>query len=99
MTDTTQLPESTPLRDTIGYILNHNIIYSKQYEKIEYGKAGDQLEKLLDSEIGKFAEWLTKNNIQDMGKGWIDFGPYPSLFQGTLSTTQLIELYKNRNNV
>jgi hypothetical protein len=89
----------TPLRETIGYILTHNIIYSKQYELIEYGKAGEQLENLMDSEMGKFVEWINENSISNMGNGWVDFGPYPSVFQGTLTTPQLIELYKSRNKI
>ena len=84
------------LRDTIGYILNDNIIYSKQYEKIEYGKAGEQLEKLLDSEMGKFSEWLdTQQWIYFVNKKtWTHLGT-----QEDLTTPQLIELYKSRNKV
>lgn len=59
------------------------------------------IEPLVDSEMGKFSEWIASNGIKQdpMSKKWF-YIPKTIMCEGEMPTTQqLIELYKNRNKV
>ncbi len=82
---------TSPFRDKIAYILGHEIIYSTQYQSIEFGRSNEQLERFVEKEMGSFAEWASLNKWKYGTDGlWF------SLDEGNdndYTTEELIKLY------
>ncbi len=84
----------SPFRDKIAYILGHEIIYSTQYQSIEFGRANEQLESLIAKEMGSFGEWLDSSPYI----WWKDKGVWTDIIVNQeYTTTEVVQFYLNRD--